>query len=254
MGFFHGLKYNLKGLLMGLKTPGLLALGLLRFLAVIVITVICAGLILVYHAQILDLVWSRPESPWFLWLWHLVSWLVSLVLVALSAVISFLVSQILFAVVVMDAMSRITERQVTGQKPAPAQASFLGQLVFLVRQEIPRAVVPVLLTLVIMAIGWLTPLGPLTAVISSAIAAAFLAWDNTDLVPARQLIPFGRRFRFLVKTLPFHLGFGIWFLIPFANILFLSFAPVGATLYYLDSPRARDILAADSRAVSGDAN
>ena len=100
----------------------------------------------------------------------------------------------------------------------------------------------VLLTLVIMAIGWLTPLGPIMAVVSSAIAAAFLAWDNTDLIPARQLLPFGRRFRFLLKTLPFHLGFGLLFLVPFANILFLSFAPVGATLYYLDTPKARETL------------
>jgi CysZ protein len=120
------------------------------------------------------------------------------------------------------------------------KASLPGQLVFLVRQEIPRSVIPILLTLIVMAVGWLTPLGPFTAVLSAAIAAAFLAWDNTDLIPARQLLPFGRRFRFLVKTLPFHLGFGIWFLIPFANILFLSFAPVGATLYYLETSGARE--------------
>jgi CysZ protein len=42
------------------------------------------------------------------------------------------------------------------------------------------------------------------------------------------------RFRFLLKTLPFHLGFGLLFLVPALNILLLSFAPVGATLYYLE--------------------
>jgi len=47
-------------------------------------------------------------------------------------------------------------------------------------------------------------------------------------------VPFGERFRMLRRTLPFHLGFGLLFLIPFLNILFLSFAPVGATLYYID--------------------
>jgi len=71
-------------------------------------------------------------------------------------------------------------------------------------------------------------------VVSSAIAVVFLAWDNTDLIPARRLVPFGERFRVLGRTLPFHLGFGVLFLIPFLNILFLSFAPVGATLYYID--------------------
>jgi CysZ protein len=34
--------------------------------------------------------------------------------------------------------------------------------------------------------------------------------------------------------LSFHLGFGLCFLIPALNMLFLSFAPVGATLYYLE--------------------
>jgi CysZ protein len=38
----------------------------------------------------------------------------------------------------------------------------------------------------------------------------------------------------LLKTLPFHLGFGLLFLVPVLNILLLSFAPVGATLYYLE--------------------
>jgi CysZ protein len=49
--------------------------------------------------------------------------------------------------------------------------------------------------------------------------------------------PFKERFRRLTSTLPFHLGFGILFLIPLLNILFLSFAPVGATLYYIDKYR-----------------
>jgi CysZ protein len=82
--------------------------------------------------------------------------------------------------------------------------------------------------------SWLTPLGPILTVLSSLAAVIFLAWDTTDLIPARRLIPFKHRFRFLLKNLPFHLGFGLWFLIPFFNILFLSFAPVGATLYHID--------------------
>jgi CysZ protein len=37
-----------------------------------------------------------------------------------------------------------------------------------------------------------------------------------------------------MKTIPFHLGFGLPFLVPILNIVFLAFAPVGATLYYLE--------------------
>jgi CysZ protein len=85
-----------------------------------------------------------------------------------------------------------------------------------------------------MVLGWLTPLSPVTTIISALAAGVFLAWDNTDLIPARRLESFGGRFKFLVKNLGFHLGFGLWFLIPVLNIVFLSFAPVGATLYYIE--------------------
>jgi len=234
MNLFSGIKYNLRGLGMGLKSPKLLMLGLIRFFIVILITIFTAGLILVYHQEILSFMWSKPESLWVTWLWYLLSWLLSAVLVGLSAVISFLVSQILFSVLLMDLMSRITESMVTGtiqeQKKIPGWQQFL----FLVKQEIPRATVPVLLSLLLIILGWLTPLGPIIALLSSAVAVIFLAWDNTDLLPARQLVPFKERFQSLMRSLLFHLGFGILFLIPVLNILFLSFAPVGATLYHID--------------------
>jgi CysZ protein len=234
MNLFKGIVYNLRGVTLSLKTPRLLILGLTRLVVVVFITILSASLILLYHQEILNLIWSKPESQLILWLWHLVSWLLSFLLVGVSAIIAYLVSQILFNVIIMDTMSRITERLVSSQEKELKQMPFVRQFFYLIRQEIPRATVPVLLTLLLMILGWLTPLGPVVAIISSAIAAVFLAWDNTDLVPARRLDPFRKRFNFLLKNLPFHLGFGLLFLIPVVNILFLSFAPVGATLYFVD--------------------
>jgi CysZ protein len=234
MGLIKGIQYNVRGLGMGLKTPRLLLLGLIRFIGVIIITIASASLILVYHQAILNIMWSKPESNWVLWLWYLLSWLLSAVLVGLSAVFSYLMSQILFSVLIMDLMSRITEASVTGKVQVPSNIPMWQQFLFLIKQEIPRATVPVMLTLLLIMAGWLTPLGPVVTVVSSVIAVIFLAWDNTDLIPARRLVPFGERFRILRRTLPFHLGFGLLFLIPFLNILFLSFAPVGATLYFID--------------------
>ena len=234
MNLIQGIKYNIRGLGMGLKTPKLLLLGLIRFFVVIIITIASASLILVYHEAILNLMWSKPESNWILWLWYLLSWLLTAVLVGLSTVLSYLISQILFSVLIMDLMSRITEASVTGKVQVPSTIPVWQQFLFLIKQEIPRATIPVLLTLLLIIVGWLTPLGPVVTVVSSAIAIIFLAWDNTDLIPARRLVPFGERFRTLRRTLPFHFGFGLLFLIPFLNILFLSFAPVGATLYFID--------------------
>ena len=233
MNLFKGILYNLRGVKLSLKTPRLLILGLTRLVVVVIITILSASLILLYHQEILNLIWSKPESQLVLWLWHLVSWLLSFFLVGVSAIVSYLIAQILFSVVIMDTMSRITERLVSGQEKELGKMPFVRQFFYLIRQEIPRATIPVLLTLLLMTLGWLTPLGPVVAIISSAVAAIFLSWDNTDLVPARRLDPFGKRFNFLLKNLPFHLGFGLLFLIPVLNIFFLSFAPVGATLYYV---------------------
>ncbi len=233
MKLIDGITYNIRGLFLGLKTPKLLFWGIIRFLMVIAITILAASFILSYHQEILNVIWSRPESAWVLWLWHILSWLLSLILVGVATVISYLIAQILFSVIIMDHMSRITEMKVTGNVKEPKNMPLIRQFIYLMRQEIPRTIIPVMISLVLM-LGGLTPLGPVLAIISSCIAAIFLAWDNTDLLPARRLFTFKERFRFLKKNLLFHLGFGLPFLIPVMNILFLSFAPVGATIYQLD--------------------
>jgi len=234
MNFFSGIAYNYRGLKLGVKTPVLLVLGLVRLVIIVVITLVTAALILEYHQEILNLIWGRPESPWLVWLWRLVSWLVALLLVGLSTVLSFLISQFLFSVFIMDAMSRITEQRITGREKASLHVPWFKYFFYLLRQEIPRAVIPVMILLLLMIVGWFTPLSPVLTVISSLLTGIFLAWDNTDLVPARRLEPFGSRFKFLLRNFNFHLGFGLWFLIPGLNILFLSFAPVGATLFYVE--------------------
>ncbi|MFC1857635.1 EI24 domain-containing protein [Thermodesulfobacteriota bacterium] len=234
MNLFSGILYNLRGLRMGLKTPRLLFLGFIRFAAVIILTVAAAVLLFKYHYEILDQIWTQPESRWVLWLWHLLSWLLTLFLLGLSAVFAFLVCQILFSIFIMDRMSQITERMVSGEVKSLKEMPVFRQLVHLIKQEIPRATLPVVLMCCLSLVGWLTPFGAVIAIITSLIAAVFLAWDHTDLVLARRLTPFPERFKFLLKNLPFHLGFGIVFLIPVLNILFLSFAPVGGTLYYIN--------------------
>jgi CysZ protein len=234
MYLLSGIIYNLRGLRLGIKTPKLLVLGLIRFAAVVIITILATSLILVYHEKILHLIWAKPASQWILWLWYVLSWVLSLFLVGLSAILSYLVSQILFSVIIMDYMSRVTERMLLGEEDEPEKVPVLRQLSYLVKQEIPRTILPVLVILLLMVLGWLTPLGPVLAILSSGIVVIFLAWDNTDLVPARRLYPYKKRFKLLLDSLTFHLGFGLLFLIPVLNILFLSFAPVGATIYFID--------------------
>ncbi len=234
MTFFQGIAYNFRGLKLGLKTPSLLVLGLIRFAVIFFLAITAIGLVLGKYQELTHLIWTRPESAWVVWIWHMVSWLLALLLSGISAVIAFLIAQLLFSVVIMDYMSRITERKVTGKEQTPPEMPWFSYFFFLLKQEIPRAVLPVMIVLGLMIFGWLTPLSPVLTILSPLTAATFLAWDNTDLIPARRIEPFGRRFRFLRRHLGFHIGFGLWFLIPGINILLLSFAPVGATIFYLE--------------------
>lgn len=220
---------------MGIKTPRLLMLGMLRFVIVIFITMALAGSILVWHREILDMIWTMPESGWLMYVWTALSWILSVVLAMVSSLVSYVIAQLFFCVFIMDLMSRITEKMIRGdQQLSGEKISLMGTLFHLIRQEIPRAMIPMFLMLMLTIVGFLTPLGPLVAVLSALAAGVFLAWDNTDLVPARRMETFGERFQYLKKNLLFHLGFGICFLIPWINILFLSFAPVGATLFFIE--------------------
>jgi CysZ protein len=232
--FFRGISYNFKGLKLGLKTPSLLALGLARLVIILLLTAAAIALVLSRYEQITEFMWIRPESSWLLWLWYVFSWLVALLLSGISAVMAFLVAQILFSVVIMDYMSRIAERKTAGNEIAPPAMPWFSYFFHLLKQEIPRAILPVCSSLLLMVLGWLTPLAPVLTFISPLLAGVFLAWDNTDLVPARRLVAFGERFLFLRRNIAFHLGFGLCFLIPIFNIVLLSFAPVGGTLYYLE--------------------
>ncbi|MDD9304997.1 MAG: EI24 domain-containing protein [Desulfobacter sp.] len=237
MGILAGIRYNLKGVALAFKTPSLLMLGLIRFVVVLFLTLMLSGLVLYWHNEILSMIWQMPEGGWMIYLWHFVSWVLSFVLAAVAMVVSYLIAQLFFCVFIMDYMSRITERIILGKEVPIAQGSWFGFFIYLVRQEIPRAIIPVMISLVLLVLGLFTPLSIVILVASSLCAGIFLAWDNTDLVPARRMVPFSQRVAFLKENIGFHLGFGVLFLVPWLNILFLSFAPVGATLYFIDKER-----------------
>jgi CysZ protein len=234
MEIIKGISYNLKGLWLGIRTGRLFFLGALRFFLVLITALISAGIIIGFHDEIMNTFWQRPDSPWTVWVWHAVSWLLSLVMIGISTILSYILAQILFSVVIMDYMSRIVEEQKTGKIVETNGYGPIRLFIYLIKQEIPRAIFPLLISLLLFFLGWFVFLGPAVSLVSMLGAAVFLAWDNTDIVPARRLIPFKQRFFLLLRTLPFHLGFGLLFLIPFLNIVFLSFAPVGGTLYFLD--------------------
>jgi len=238
MGLIAGIQYNIRGVALAFRTPSLLWLGLIRFVVVFLLTLVLSGMVLYWHNDIFSMIWQMPESKWLIWLWYSVSWILTLILMAFSMLASYLISQIFFCVFIMDYMSRITERLVLGQEAPGVPASIFQMFWYLIRQEIPRAVVPILISVALMILGLFTPVSLIIIAVSSVAAGVFLAWDNTDLVPARRMVPFKDRLKFLRQNLFFHIGFGLLFLVPWVNIIFLSFAPVGATLYYIDKEKS----------------
>ncbi len=235
MSLLKGIQYNFKGFLMGVKTPKLLILGFLRFFIVFFLAIALSGLILFFHTALMNAVWKMPESGFLLYLWNIVSWLMTGLLALLSSLLAYFIAQLLFCLFIMDYMSRKVENMITGKEIYPENTSFTALFIYLVKQEIPRTLIPVFITVFVLLIGLLTPFGSVIAVVSSIVAVTFLAWDNTDLVPARRMYSFKQRFQIFLKNIMFNIGFGLLFLIPFFNILFLSFAPVGATLFYIEN-------------------
>ena len=194
MDLVSGVLYNVRGLSMGIKTGKLLFWGLIRFAVILIMTLIFATLVLMFHQDILNFIWGKPESQWFLWLWYLLSWVLSLLLIGIAVILSFIISQILFSVMVMDHMSRMTEFMITGMVKEGKKISSFELFSHLLKQEIPRTILPVVLSILLMALGLLVPFGSILMILSSGIAIIFIAWDNTDLIPARRLVPFRTRF------------------------------------------------------------
>jgi len=70
MDLLEGIKYNIKGIILALKTPKLLMLGLLRFVFVLLLTFLVSGLIFYRHDEILTAIWIKPDSGWLIYFWH----------------------------------------------------------------------------------------------------------------------------------------------------------------------------------------
>jgi len=231
----EGFSFNIRGFIISLRNPALLFWGMIRVVLLILVTVIIAGFILSYRVELSGIIWQQPEnSLWQTGLWQIYSWFLSLILMVLAGILAFIVTQLLFSIVIMDYMSQIIEKKITGKVDAPA-FSIYKLLLHLIKQEIPRAIIPLILSFIIMVAGWLSFfMTPVTTLISVLIISTFLAWDNTDLTPSRRFMSLRERFWLFIKNIPFHIGFGLPFLIPIANIIFLSYAPVGGTLYFLE--------------------
>ena len=68
MSLIKGISYNFRGLGMGVKTPKLLLLGIIRIVVVILLTIVAAMLIYYFLQSNINDIWQKPESNWIIWL------------------------------------------------------------------------------------------------------------------------------------------------------------------------------------------
>jgi CysZ protein len=231
MGFFYGLWCHIEALKIFRQKKSLIFWASLRFITLIVLFVILSAIAISNNREVLQLLWLKPQNYFLVILWYLLLFITSIILMFAAGIISYIISQILFGVLIADHMSILTESIVTGKITNPQMS--LGHLIFLIKQEIPRTFIPLITTSAIMVFGWILPLGVVLVVASVLLSCLFTAWDYTDLVPARALYSFKERFGMFKKDILGHLGFGLPFAVPFLNVLLFSMGPVSGTLFYL---------------------
>lgn len=233
MNLLYGLKCHWEALKIMKAKKSLIFWGLLRFLIILFLFIVLSFIALSYNHLLLEYIWTKPSSLMMLILWKIALVLLTILLLFVAGGLSYLISQILFGVVIADHMSYITEHILSGKEPKGTPPFSFSYLLFLIKQEIPRGTLPLLVSSSFIILGWLLPLGFIWVMVSSLVSCAFLAWDYTDLVPARMLKPFKERFTLFKRTFWGHVIFGLPFMIPFINVLFFSIGPVSGTVFYM---------------------
>lgn len=239
MHLLDGLICHWEALKLLKKRKTLIFWGGVRFIIILVLFVVFSLIAFAYNDPLLEYIWERPESIIMLVIWKITLILFTAVLLFIAAIFSYIISQILFGVLIADYMSYVTEYELTTKVSNGAPLFSFNYLFFLIRQEIPRGFLPLIISSGLMILGWLLPLGFAWVFISSLVSGALVAWDYTDLVPARMLMPFGERFSLFKKTFLGHVIFGLPFLVPFLNVIFFSIGPVAGTIFFLKTMHKR---------------
>lgn len=227
--FLRGLRAFPAGMRWLLGHPRHLALLLLPSLAALLVLVSLWG-------QILDLsqwftaefFWARPLQWYLLIFWWLGWALMSLLPIGFSVLAIYLLMKALSSPI-FEIVSTAIEKDLTGlDSPRLSLSQHITVIIGELKKALVIIVVPVLLLFV-----------PGVNFISVPVAAFLIGWDFFDYPLARRGWSFRQRWRFVAGELWSVMGFGLWFLIPFLNLLLTPFAIAGGTLLGVDCMRRR---------------
>lgn len=228
--FLAGVQLAVRGALLTLTTPKLLALVLLPLFIQLAIVAFAIWAVVVYREQLT----VRFDTPWITGL----DWLrtalaavapwVSVLLLSVAALLVTLVASTAINAPFLELLSEKVEDEVFGGGDATRLSA--GHVFFVwiwpIAQALVLALIQALLALVFLVLSLSVALAPLAFVGGVWLVAV----SGMDTVIARKRYPVSARFRLVRRSLATQLGLALpWAFLPFL----LPFSVAGFTLAYL---------------------
>ncbi len=230
----RGLTAYLKGVKWLKEHPGYIAL---LGIPIVLGFVFLVGGITVFSAfdqQVLTwILFEEPQSAmsvaWFVY--QACKMLLYIAMIVFTLAASLLLMNVI-ASPIYEHISLAVEREVLGtDTPGLGFRGTLGVMLV----ELKKVVFILFLSAILLLIPGLN-------VISTLVAAFLVGWDFFDYPLARRGWSFRQRLRLVASDFWAVMGFGLWLVIPFAQIVMLPLAVAGGTLLNLESLKREQLL------------
>jgi CysZ protein len=189
-----------------------------------------------YNSEIMGYILFAEPEAWYLWpLWGICWLLLNLALYLLFFLTSMLLVNIIYSPV-YELVSLAVERDVMGQDPP--SLNILGNVKVMV-VEIKKVLFILIINVILLFI-------PIVNVLSILIQAFLVGWDFYDYPMARRGWTFAQRLQVAMGDFWAIMGFGLWLVIPFVQILLMPMACAGGTLLGIEKANLGNVPATTS--------
>ena len=224
-GTVHGFKTYLRGVGWLRRHPRYLILLMVPMLIGLSFVVAALTWFSSYDQTLLG--WILPAKP-EVWYWVMLHHVVELILYVAVFVLSLITALLLTSIIsspIYEIVSVAVERDFTGGHVASQGfwESFKTVIV-----EMKKVFLILLISVILLFI-------PGINIISTVVAAFLLGWDFFDYPLSRRGWKLRERMSFVGSEFWSVLGFGIWLVIPFAQIVMLPLAVAGGTILNLEA-------------------
>lgn len=240
-GYFRGLGFVFRGAKrVYIEEPGLARYWIVPILVTSVALIGSLALLVAYHGELTNLVWSAPTGDdWLSWLGRGAHWLLDALLTLVLALVALVGTMLVGSVVAAPFNARLGEvldERVTGY-PAPPFA--LARVVMdVVRTLVIEIVFFVVNTILFVASLAAPPIAPVLGVIGLILAGYYFAIGYLEIPQVARDRSLGDRWAFFkahpMAILGYGTGVGLFLLVPIVNLLFMPAAVAGGVLLYAE--------------------